>query len=167
VLIGLPSPNLRSNGYSLARRVLLERADLPLDGPAFEGAHHTLGEELLAPSVIYSPAITALRNAVDLRGVAHITGGGIPGNLNRVLPKGTAAEVDQRLWEVPRIFTEIQRLGGVAPEEMARVFNMGLGMIAVVPQGDVFKALDVLRAKGHRAVEVGRIVPGDGTVTLV
>jgi len=167
VLIGLPSPNLRSNGYSLARRVLLERADLPLDGPAFEGAHHTLGEELLAPSVIYSPAITALRNAVDLRGVAHITGGGIPGNLNRVLPKGTAAEVDQRSWEVPRIFTEIQRLGGVAPEEMARVFNMGLGMIAVVPQGDVFKALDVLRAQGHRAVEVGRIVPGDGTVTLV
>ena len=167
VLIGLPSPNLRSNGYSLARRVLLDRAGLPLDGPAFEGAHHTLGEELLAPSVIYSPAITALRNAVDLRGVAHITGGGIPGNLNRVLPKGTAAEVDQRSWEVPRIFTEIQRLGGVAPEEMARVFNMGLGMIAVVPEGDVFKALDVLRAQGHRAVEVGRIVPGDGTVTLV
>ena len=99
--------------------------------------------------------------------MAHITGGGIPGNLNRVLPKGTAAEVDQRSWEVPRIFSEIQRLGGVAPEEMARVFNMGLGMIVVVPEGDVFKALDVLRAQGHRAVEVGRIVPGDGTVTLV
>jgi len=167
VLIGLPSPNLRSNGYSLARRVLIDRAGLPLDGPAYEGAKHSLGEELLAPSVIYSPAITALRKAVDLRGVAHITGGGIPGNLNRVLPKGTAAEVERRSWEVPRIFTEIQKLGGVAPEEMDRVFNMGLGMIAVVPEGDVFKALDVLRAAGHRAVEVGRIVPGDGTVTLV
>jgi phosphoribosylformylglycinamidine cyclo-ligase len=166
-LIGLPSPNLRSNGYSLARRVLLDRAGLPLDGPAYEGAHHTLGEELLAPSVIYSPAIMALRRAVDLRGVAHITGGGIPGNLNRVLPKGTAAEVERRSWEVPRVFGEIQRLGGVDTSEMDRVFNMGLGMIAVVPEGDVFKALDVLRAQGHRAVEVGRIVPGDQSVTLL
>lgn len=167
VLIGLASPNLRSNGYSLARRVLLDRANLPLGGPAYEGAHHTLGEELLAPSVIYSPAITALRKAVDLRGVAHITGGGIPGNLNRVLPKGTAAEVERGSWDVPQIFTEIQRLGGVSPEEMDRVFNMGLGMIAVVPERDAFKALDTLRGRGHRADEVGRIVPGDGTVTLV
>jgi phosphoribosylformylglycinamidine cyclo-ligase len=167
VLIGLPSPNLRSNGYSLARRVLLDRANLPLDGPAYEGAHHSLGDELLAPSVIYSPAVTALRKAVDLRGIAHITGGGIPGNLNRVLPKGTAAEVERGSWEVPQIFSEIQRLGGVAPEEMDRVFNMGLGMIAVVPEGDVFKALDTLRGKGIRAVEVGHIVPGPGTVTLI
>jgi phosphoribosylformylglycinamidine cyclo-ligase len=166
-IIGLPSPNMRSNGYSLARRVLLERAGRPLDGPAFEGAHHTLGEELLAPSVIYAPAITALRKAVDLRGVAHITGGGIPGNLNRVLPKGTGAEVERRSWEVPRIFGEIERLGGVAPEEMDRVFNMGLGMMVVVPASDVFKALDVLRAQAHRAVEVGRIVPGDQTVSIV
>ena len=167
VLIGLLSPNLRSNGYSLARRVLLDRAGLPLDGPAYEGAHHTLGDELLAPSVIYSPAITALRRAVDLRGVAHITGGGIPGNLNRVLPKGTAAEVERGTWEVPRIFSEIQRLGGVAPDEMDKVFNMGLGMICVVPEGDAFKALDTLRAQGHQAFEVGRIIPGDGSVTLV
>lgn len=167
VLIGLPSPNLRSNGYSLARRVLLDRAGLPLDGPAYAGAHHSLGDELLAPSVIYSPAVTALRKAVDLRGIAHITGGGIPGNLNRVLPKGAAAEVERGSWEIPQIFTEIQRLGAVAPEEMDRVFNMGLGMIAVVPERDVFKALDTLRGKGVRAVEVGRIVPGDGTVTLV
>ena len=167
VLIGLLSPNLRSNGYSLARRVLLDRAGLPLDGPAVEGAHHALGDALLAPSVIYSPAITALRRAVDLRGVAHITGGGIPGNLNRVLPKGTAAEVERGTWEVPRIFSEIQRLGGVALDEMDKVFNMGLGMICVVPEGDAFKALDTLRAQGHQAFEVGRVVPGDGTVTLV
>jgi phosphoribosylformylglycinamidine cyclo-ligase len=107
-----------------------------------------------------------LRKAVDLRGIAHITGGGIPGNLNRVLPKGTAAEVRRGSWEIPRIFTEIQRLGGVAPEEMDRVFNMGLGMIAVVPERDVFKALDTLRGKGVGAEQVGRIVPGTGTVTL-
>jgi phosphoribosylformylglycinamidine cyclo-ligase len=164
VLIGLPSTNLRSNGYSLARRVLLERAGKPLDGPAWDGAHHTLADELLAPSVIFAPAIAALQRAVDVRGVAHITGGGIPGNLNRVLPPGTAAEVVRGSWEIPPIFTEIQRLGDVDVAEMDKVFNMGLGMIVVVPESDVFKALDVARAQGHRATEVGRIVAGDGTV---
>jgi len=164
VLIGLPSTNLRSNGYSLARRVLLERAGKPLDGPAWDGAHHTLADELLAPSVIFAPAIAALQRAVDVRGVAHITGGGIPGNLNRVLPPGTAAEVVRGSWEIPPIFTEIQRLGDVDVAEMDKVFNMGLGMIVVVPESDVFKALDVARAQGHRAAEVGRIVAGDGTV---
>lgn len=167
VLLGLPSPNLRSNGFSLARRVLLERAGRPLDGPAYDGARHTLGEELLAPSVIYAPTIAALLHSVDVRAVAHITGGGIPGNLNRVLPAGTAAVVDRGTWETPPIFGEIQRLGNVADDEMAKVFNMGIGMIVVVPQGDATKALDVARTNGHRAVEIGRIVTGDQTVTLV
>ena len=167
VLIGLPSPNLRSNGYSLARRVLLERAGLPLDGPAYDGAHHSLAEELLAPSVIYSPTVSALLEAVDVRAVAHITGGGIPGNLNRVLAPGTAAEVDRGSWESPRIFGEIQRLGQVSDDEMAKVFNLGIGMVVVVPPDDVYKALDLARARGHRAVEMGRIVEGDGTVRLV
>jgi phosphoribosylformylglycinamidine cyclo-ligase len=164
VLIGLPSPNLRSNGYSLARRVLLDRAGRSLDDPAYEGAHHSLADELLAPSVIYAPAIAELLRHVDVRAVAHITGGGIPGNLNRVLPEGTSAEVDRRTWEVPRIFGELQRLGGVDPDEMARVFNMGIGMVVVVPEGDAQKALDVARTAGHRATEIGRITPGDGTV---
>ena len=167
VLIGLPSQNLRSNGFSLARRVLLERAQLPLDGPAYDGAHHCLADELLAPSVIFSPAIAALQKSVDVRGVAHITGGGIPGNLDRILPRGTAAEVDGGSWEVPPIFGEIQRLGSVSDQEMSRVFNMGIGMIVVVPQSDSFKALDVLRASGHRAVTIGRIVEGDGSVRII
>ena len=167
VLIGLPSQNLRSNGFSLARRVLLERAQLPLDGPAYEGAHHSLADELLAPSVIFSPAIAALQKAVDVRGVAHITGGGIPGNLNRVLPHGTAAEVTWGTWDIPPIFGEIQRLGAVADDEMARVFNMGVGMIVVVPESESFKALDVARSAGHRATVIGRIVEGDGTVRIV
>ena len=167
VLIGLPSTNLRSNGYSLARRVLLERAGLPLDGPAYEGAHHSLGEELLAPSVIFSPAIRALQRAVDVRGVAHITGGGLPGNLDRVLPSGTAAEVEWGTWEVPPIFGEIQRLGQVEDDEMAKVFNMGVGMVVVVPEKESFKALDVARSEGHRASIIGRIVPGDGDVRIV
>jgi phosphoribosylformylglycinamidine cyclo-ligase len=166
VLIGLPSPNLRSNGYSLARRVLFEKAGRNLDDPAFDGAHHSLGEELLQPSVIYAPAILELLDAVDVRAVAHITGGGIPGNLSRMLPKGTDAAVSMSSWETPRIFSEIQHLGEISEEEMAKVFNMGIGMVAVVPAGDAFKALDVLRSRGHRAADIGEIIPGDGNVLL-
>lgn len=166
VLVGLPSPGLRSNGYSLARHVLLEVAGRHLDDPAFEGAHHSLADELLEPSVIYAPAVAALQRAVEVRGVAHITGGGIPGNLSRTLPAGVDAVVERRTWEPPRIFGEIQRLGAVDDEEMAKVFNLGIGMIVVVPGDDAFRALDVLRAAGQRAVEIGTIVPGSGTVQL-
>jgi phosphoribosylformylglycinamidine cyclo-ligase len=168
VLIGLPSPGLRSNGYSLARKVFFDTAGRDLDEPAYEGARTTLADELLEPSVIYAPAITALLRSVDVRAVAHITGGGIVGNLARVLPAGADAVVEQRRWEPPRIFDEIARIGSIAPEEMAKTFNLGLGMIVVVPRADAFKALDVLRARGHRgACEVGEIVDGRGTVQLV
>jgi phosphoribosylformylglycinamidine cyclo-ligase len=166
-LIGLPSPNLRSNGYSLARRVLLERGGRSLDDPAFDGAHHTLGEELLSPSVIYAPAVRSLLGAVDVRAVAHITGGGIPGNLTRMLPASCDAVVERRSWESPRIFTEIQRLGAIDDDEMAKVFNLGIGMVVVVPRRDAFKALDLLRRQGHRAVEIGEVVEGRGEVELV
>jgi phosphoribosylformylglycinamidine cyclo-ligase len=166
VLIGLPSPGLRSNGYSLARRVLLEVAGLALDGPAYDGAPHSLGEELLMPSVIYAPAITALIRAVEVRAIAHITGGGLPGNLVRVLPKHADAVVERATWEPPRIFDEIQRLGGIADDEMAKVFNLGLGMVVVVPEDDEYRAVDILRAQGQRAVRVGHIERGDGSVRL-
>lgn len=163
-LIGLPSPNLRSNGYSLARRVLFDVADKPLDGPAWDGAHHSLADELLQPSVIYSPAIASLLRVVDVRAVAHITGGGIPGNLPRVLTDKLDAVVDRDTWEAPRIFGEIQRLGGVSDDEMAKVFNMGIGMVAVVPDADVHTALDILRTAGHRATQIGVVESGGGAV---
>lgn len=166
VLIGLPSTNLRSNGYSLARRILFERAGRTLTDPAFDGARHSLADELLKPSLIYAPAVRALTAAVDVRGVAHVTGGGIAGNLSRVLPGDVTAVVDRRSWESPRIFGELQRLGEVSDTEMARVFNLGLGMIVIVPEDDAYKALDVVRSFGHRASIVGRIVEGDGTVEL-
>jgi phosphoribosylformylglycinamidine cyclo-ligase len=163
-LIGLPSPNLRSNGYSLARRVLFDVAGRSLHDPAWDGAHHSLGEELLSPSVIYAPAIAALLRVVDVRAVAHITGGGIPGNLNRVLTDSLDAVVDRGTWEPPRIFTEIQRLGEVGDDEMAKVFNMGIGMVAVVPADEVYASLDALRTAGHRAVQIGQVEPGSGRV---
>lgn len=167
VLLGLPSTNLRSNGYSLARRILFERAGRALDDPAYPGAHHTVADELLKPSVIYAPAILALLREVDVRGVVHVTGGGIPGNVARVLPPNVDAEIDRRSWEPPRIFGELQRLGDVDDDEMARVFNLGLGMIVVVPASDGFKALDALRSHGHHAAEVGRVVPGGRSVRFV
>jgi phosphoribosylformylglycinamidine cyclo-ligase len=166
VLIGLPSPGLRSNGYSLARRVLLDHAGRSLDDPAYEGARHSLADELLEPSVIYAPAIRALLQHADVRAVAHITGGGIRGNLNRVLPPSCDAMLQRRSWEAPPIFGEIQRLGSVSDDEMTRVFNMGLGMIVAVPPDDAFRAIDLLRSKGHRAAQVGEVVPGDGAVHI-
>ncbi|MDZ7674630.1 MAG: phosphoribosylformylglycinamidine cyclo-ligase [Acidimicrobiales bacterium] len=163
-LIGLPSPNLRSNGYSLARRVFFEIAGLALDDPAWDGAHHTVADELLAPSVIYSPAIAALLRVVDVRAVAHVTGGGIPGNLPRVLTSKLDAIIDRDTWEPPRVFTEIQRVGGVSADEMSRVFNMGVGMVVVVPEDDVHTTLDTLRTAGHRATQIGVISSGTGAV---
>lgn len=167
VLIGLPSTNLRSNGYSLARRILFDRAGRTLTDPAFDGAHHSVADELLKPSVIFAPAVRALIGTVEVRGVAHVTGGGIPGNLARVLPDNVSAVVDRGAWEPPPIFAELQRLGEVSDAEMAKVFNLGIGMIVVVREQDAYRSLDVLRSFGHRASIIGQVVAGDGSVELV
>jgi phosphoribosylformylglycinamidine cyclo-ligase len=165
-LIGLRSDGLRCNGYSLARRVLFDVGGRDLDGPAWAGAHHSLADELLKPSDIYAAALGALGRDVDVHGLAHITGGGLAGNLSRVLPENAEAVVRQGSWEVPRIFGEIQRLGDVSEDEMARVFNMGIGMVAVIASGDAMRAHDVLRSHGVSSVEIGEIVPGEGAVQL-
>ncbi len=167
VLIGLPSPGLRSNGYSLARRALLEHEKRPLDGPAWEGAGEwTLADELLRPSVIYTPAVLALIEAVEVHAVAHITGGGLPGNVVRVLGAGVDAVFDRSRWVTPRIFAEIQRAGHVDDAEMARVFNLGLGMVVAVDQADVDTALEILGTAGHDVHTVGRLEQGHGRVRL-
>jgi len=160
VLIGLPSPGLRSNGYSLARKVLIEGARRHLDEPAWAGAPHTLADELLVPSVVYAPAIAELLRHVDVRAIAHITGGGLPGNLVRALPDDGDAVVDTGAWEPPRIFGEIQRLGEVSDDEMRKVFNLGIGMVVVVAAEESHRSMDLLRRAGHRASEIGRIDTG-------
>jgi phosphoribosylformylglycinamidine cyclo-ligase len=166
VLIGLLSPGLRCNGYTLARHVLLERAGLSLDAPAWPGASTSLADELLRPSVIYTPAVRAAIAAADVHSVAHITGGGFEGNLPRALPDGTRAVLDRATWEVPPIFGEIRRLGQVADGEMARVFNLGLGMVMVVGADQADDALGALSDAGVAAVVVGRVEAGDGGVEL-
>ncbi len=166
-LVALDSPGLRSNGYALARRVFLERAGRSLDEPAFAGAETTLGDELLAPSVIYAPAVAAIRQTVDVRSIAHITGGGIPGNLNRALPAHIDAEVDTASWEPPRVFGELAALGEVSDAEMASVFNLGVGMILVVAEEQVGATIEAAAGTGRGARRIGRVIPGTGEVHLL
>jgi phosphoribosylformylglycinamidine cyclo-ligase len=166
VLVGLVSPGLRSNGYSLARQVLLERAGLSLAGPAWAGADCTLGEVLLEPSVIYTPAvrraIAAAPNGVHA--CAHVTGGGLAANLARVLPPARDARIERGSWDVPRIFTEIARLGRIEDAEMARGFNLGIGMVLVVDPDALGATRGALESEGVEPVQIGEIVPGTGTV---
>jgi phosphoribosylformylglycinamidine cyclo-ligase len=171
VLVGLHSPGLRSNGYSLARSALLGAGGRQLDSPAWPGAGRSLGEELLEPSVIYAPAVMGLLAALDggVHAVAHITGGGLAGNLPRVLPPGVGAVVRRGSWPVPRIFGEVQRAGEVSDEEMARVFNLGIGMVAVVAAAQAAEAVACLAKAGVGASVIGDVipVPGDPSVTVV
>jgi phosphoribosylformylglycinamidine cyclo-ligase len=165
-ILGFASPGLRCNGYSLARRALLDRAGRRLDDPAWTGARHTLGEELMRPSVIYAPVMRKLRERVDVRAFAHITGGGLPDNLSRVLPGHCDAVLHRGEWDEPRVFGEIQAAGDVADDEMTHVFNLGLGMLAVVPPREAERALDVVRSAGQEAWIVGEVSEGRGRVSI-
>jgi phosphoribosylformylglycinamidine cyclo-ligase len=177
VLIGLRSPGLRSNGYSLARRALLERPGehgdaedseqvrRRLAAPAWDGAARSLADELLEPSVIYAPGVRALLGvgkSVDVHAVAHITGGGLAANLRRALPAGVGAVVERGSWEVPRIFAEVQAAGGIDDDEMQRVFNLGVGMVIAVAPSGADTALEVLGGAGRPGVRIGELVAGDG-----
>ncbi|HEY7948970.1 MAG TPA: phosphoribosylformylglycinamidine cyclo-ligase [Acidimicrobiales bacterium] len=178
VLIGLVSPGLRSNGYSLARHVLLERAGRSLDEPAWVGADHSLADELLRPSVVYARAVLAALATGAVHAAAHITGGGITGNVARVLPAGCDAVVERSRFRTPAIFSEIQRLGDVDDDEMARVFNLGIGMVLVVGADGTAgvdadgtagadAVVEALAGAGQEATVVGRIVEGSGRVQIV
>src|SRR5512140_104099 len=165
-LVGIASTGLHSNGYSLARRVLLEQHQLRLDvAPA--GFSRPLDDELLEPTRIYAREVAALQDAVELKALAHITGSGIPGNLPRVLPAGTRALLEERRWKRPPIFDFIAKLGPVDRDEMFATFNMGLGMIAVMATGEVPAALRALAKAGAKAWEVGRIERGEGEPVAV
>jgi len=166
VLLGLPSPGLRSNGYTLARHVLLERAGRDYTDPAWPGADSTVADELLLPSVIYTPAVRAAVAAADVHAVAHVTGGGFEGNVPRALPEGCRAVLVRDSWDIPPIFTEIRRLGRVDDEEMARVFNLGLGMVVSVSADTVDEAVTALSGAGVDPVVVGWVEEGERGVEL-
>ena len=173
VLVGIHSGGLRCNGYSLVRAALLGRAGREgragrrLDDEAWAGAGHTLADELLRPSLIYAPAVLALLRCCEVGAVAHITGGGLPGNLPRALPPDLDAVLVPGSWPVPRIFAEVQAAAGADDAEMGRTFNMGLGMVVTVPPDQAEQALAVLADQGLAAGPVGRVTRGSGRCHFV
>lgn len=159
VVVGIGSPNVRSNGFSLVRRLF----DDDLDGAHVEG--RPLVEVLLEPSVLYTPLANALA-PLRPHGLVHITGGGIPGNVPRVLRPGVDAEIDTDAWQTPAVFDVIRRKG-VADSEMLRTFNMGIGFVVVVPEAVVDDTITAAAGFDHLATVIGRIVEGSGAVALV
>ena len=160
VVIGLPASGPHSNGFSLVRR-LLERAGTGLDDRPDGLGGASVADALLEPTRIYARAVRELTATVDVRAMAHITGGGIPGNLARPLPPGLGAEIDLGSWERPAVFTWLASLG-VEEDEMRRVFNLGLGYAAIVGADDAELAIAALERGGERAWVAGRVVEGSG-----
>jgi phosphoribosylformylglycinamidine cyclo-ligase len=156
VALGVASSGLHSNGYSLARRVLLDQMKLPLGEP-HDALGGTLGETLLAPTRLYARHVRAMLAAVDVHAMSHITGGGLPGNLPRVLPEGLGVEIGAA-WARPRIFDLIARGGPVEEGEMRRAFNLGVGFVFIVGEHDAAKARAALAAEGESPIELGRVV---------
>src|SRR5512137_2451602 len=163
VLVGVASTGLHSNGSSLARKVLLERHALS-DRPA-ELSGRTIGDALLEPTRIYARDVLALVEAVPLKAVAHVTGGGLPGNVPRNLPDGTRAVIRGGTWDVPAIFGLIEREGAVPRDEMYRTFNMGLGLVLVLPPASAEAARAVLARRGLASWVVGAVEVGTGEAT--
>jgi len=161
VLLGLPSAGLHTNGYSLARKVLLETLGHRVDTHLPE-LGTTVGRALLAPHRSYLAALEPLLERDKVRALAHITGGGFPGNVPRVLPEGLGAHLRRGAWEVPPLFRLVQKGGGVVDEEMERTFNMGIGMVVVVAPGDLHEVEHSLERRGETSFVIGTVVPGSG-----
>jgi phosphoribosylformylglycinamidine cyclo-ligase len=163
VILGLASNGLHTNGYSLARKLLFEVGKYTLESYVNE-LKGKVGNELLRTHKSYWPAVKRLVDGECVSAMAHVTGGGITENLPRVLPRGTAAVIELGSWTVPPIFEHLQQLGNVPREEMLRTFNMGLGMLLIVPSKKFKKAQTVLERVGEKGYTVGRIVKGDRKV---
>ena len=162
-LIALPSSGVHSNGFSLVRKVFdVENADLAAPMEALGGK--SLGETLLTPTKIYVKPMLALMDAVNVKSVAHITGGGFFENIPRALPEGCAAQIDRSAVKVLPLFDLIAKTGGIPEREMFNTFNMGVGMIAVVSPEDADKAVETLKASGEDAYVLGEIVEGEGVI---
>jgi phosphoribosylformylglycinamidine cyclo-ligase len=166
-VIALASSGLHSNGYTLARQVLLRHAGLRLDAILDDlRPGRTLGEELLTPTRIYAQDCLALAAAMQVHAFAHVTGGGLAGNLTRVLPPTVDAVIERSSWRPPPIFDLIARSGDVQRAELERTFNLGVGMLAVLPTSNTDRALTLLAARDVPAWVAGEVVPGTGGVQL-
>lgn len=165
-VIGIASSGLHSNGFSLVRKVFLEHAGLMLD-QVLPQLDCSLGEELLKPTIIYVPLVHSLLRQHEIKGIAHITGGGLALNLPRVLPAGLKAVIRKDCWAVPPVFLLIQEYGQIAEKEMFRTFNMGIGLVLVVSPGASAAVLEDSKNAGGKAWEIGRIVEKTGEESAV
>jgi len=167
VLLGLRSSGAHSNGYSLVRKIIARSgADL---AALFDG-EQTLADAAMAPTRIYVKPLLALMQALPVKGMAHITGGGLTGNVPRILPDNVRAEIAQAAWQRPKLFDWLQQEGGVSDEEMHRVFNCGIGMVVVVAREDAPQAIKILNDAGEAALVIGSIKPrseGEAQTTVV
>lgn len=166
ILIGLASSGLHSNAFSLARHIFFDKAGLSVHAKV-PGLSKLLGEELLTPTKIYVKAIQALLKRIPLKGIAHITGGGITDNLPRILPVGTAVEIKTDQWSLPPIFSILQQKGEITTKEMYSTFNMGIGMVVVIPKTYLKSTLAILKRQGQKAAVIGEVIQGDGQVHYV
>lgn len=169
IVIGLKSSGLHSNGYSLVRNVLLETAKLSLD-QHIEELKTTLGEELIRPTKIYvRPVLNVLKQFSDnnsIKGIAHITGGGLIENIPRILPEGTAVNLIKENWLIPEIFNLVKKHGNIDTEEMFRVFNMGIGMVLFVNEQKANAIIKAFKTEGEEALVIGSVLPGDRIVEI-
>lgn len=158
-VIGIASSGLHSNGYSLARKVFFDTAKFKIDTYIPE-LNTTIGEELLMPTRIYVKAFNALKDRVDIKGMAHITGGGIVGNLSRIIRDGLMVIIYKNSWPVPHVFELIRKLGNVPDDDMKRTFNMGIGYVIIVDKTDLDSSVSTLKANGFDAYHIGIIEKG-------
>lgn len=165
-LIGIASNGLHSNGYSLVRKICFDVMKLKIDTHIPEFGK-TLGEELLAPTRIYSQTIDGIIKDLPLHGLAHITGGGIPENIVRVIPKTCKALIKKGSWEIPPVFSFVQQGGNVSENEMMRTFNNGIGMIAIVPEKSAQEVMERLTAMEEKCFVIGEIVKRDASDTQI
>lgn len=163
VIVGVISPNLRSNGFSLVRAIMANA--LPLDAD-FPDTTTPTAHVLLDPSIVYSPAVVNLNARVVPHGLAHITGGGLPGNVIRVLPEGCRAVIERSRWEVPHVFQVLQQVGRIPTGDMFRTFNMGIGFTAVVAEEDVDATLRAFQTSDLDATIIGHVIAGDRGVEI-
>ncbi len=162
VVLGLPSNGLHTNGYSLVRHIVSEQ-ELKYDA-VLPGTAAPLADLLLEPHRCYLAAVRALRESVDVRALAHVTGGGLKENTPRVLPAGLGVEIERGSWPVPALFPALQNAGGISPDEMWRTFNMGIGMVVVVPESDAGRVETAAGLPVHR---IGRVVEQSGPERVV
>ncbi|MCL1845963.1 MAG: phosphoribosylformylglycinamidine cyclo-ligase [Defluviitaleaceae bacterium] len=159
-LIGLASSGVHSNGFSLIRKIIAEKGlDLR---KTYENHKKPLGEILLTPTRIYSKSVLALCEKLSPKGMSNITGGGFIENIPRMFPAGLGAEVRAGSWDVPPIFTFLQKHGGISDAEMYNIFNMGVGLVVAISADEAEKAVELLRANGENATIIGRVVTGEG-----